>query len=113
MADCIFCKIAAEEVSANVIHQDEQAVAFHDIDPKAPVHVLVIPRRHWSGLDAVPDGQEATLGHLLGLCRKLATRLGCSDGYRVVVNTGSDGGQTVGHLHLHMLGGRPMAWPPG
>lgn len=113
MADCIFCRIAAGEIPADVVHQDEHAVAFRDIEPRAPVHVLVVPRAHWTGLDAVPAGQEAALGRLLGLCRDLAGRLGLQGGYRVVVNTGADGGQTVGHLHLHLLGGRPMAWPPG
>ncbi len=113
MADCIFCKIAAGELPADVIHQDADLLAFRDLNPQAPVHVLVIPRTHWSGLDAVPADAEATLGRLLAVCRTLAVRLGLSAGYRVVVNSGADGGQTVGHLHLHLLGGRGMTWPPG
>ncbi len=113
MADCIFCKIAAGEVPAELIHSDDLALAFRDIRPQAPAHVLVIPRAHWGSLDEVPPGQEAALGHLLGLCRDLAGRLGLQRGYRVVANTGVDGGQTVGHLHLHLLGGRAMQWPPG
>jgi len=113
LADCIFCRIAAGQIPADIVYQDELAVAFRDVDPQAPVHVLVIPRTHWAGLDALSPEGDALLGRLLGLCRVLAPRLGLDGGYRVVVNTGLDGGQTVGHLHLHLLGGRPMTWPPG
>jgi histidine triad (HIT) family protein len=113
LTECIFCRIAAGEVPADIVHRDERAVAFRDIRPQAPTHVLVVPRRHWTSLAEVPSGEEALLGHLLALCRDLARRLGLEGGYRVVVNTGADGGQTVGHLHLHLLGGRAMQWPPG
>jgi histidine triad (HIT) family protein len=113
VSDCIFCKIAAGELPAKVLHSDAEIVAFADVHPQAPAHVLVVPRMHWSGLDAVPRDGEALLGRLLATCRDLAPRLGLQAGYRVVLNTGADGGQTVGHLHLHLLGGRRMAWPPG
>ncbi len=113
MSDCIFCRIAAGELAADVLYSDDQAVAFRDIQPQAPTHVLVIPRAHWRSLADVPAGQQTVLGHLLEVCRGLAARLGCDGGYRVVINTGPDGGQAVDHLHLHILGGRPMAWPPG
>ena len=113
MADCIFCRIVAGEVPARVLHSDEVVVAFADAAPKAPTHVLVVPRAHHGSLSAVPPGEEALLGRLLGTCRDLAAKLGLENGYRVVVNTGREGGQTVDHLHLHLLGGRDMAWPPG
>ena len=113
MPDCIFCRIAAGELPAEVLYSDEQAVAFRDIHPHAPTHVLVIPRAHWRSLADVPAGQAAVLGHLVEVGRELAARLGCDRGYRVVINTGAEGGQTVDHLHLHILGGRQMAWPPG
>lgn len=113
MADCIFCKIAAGEVPADLLHQDDLVVAFRDVHPQAPVHVLVIPRAHWAGLDQVPADQGEVLGHLLTTCRSLAARLHLAAGYRLVLNTGADGGQSVGHLHVHLLGGRPLTWPPG
>lgn len=113
MADCVFCRIASGELPANILHDDGEVLAFRDLQPQAPVHVLVIPRTHWDSLAAVPAGSEAVLGRLLGVCRDLAARLGLEAGYRVVVNTGADGGQTVGHLHLHLLAGRALRWPPG
>lgn len=112
-ADCIFCRIAAGEIPGDRIFEDERVVAFRDIHPKAPVHVLVIPRQHHASLDAVPPGEDALLGHVCLVARDLAKRLGLADGYRLVVNTGPAGGQTVDHLHLHLLGGRDMTWPPG
>ncbi len=111
--DCLFCRIAAGEVPAQIVHQDDQVVAFRDIAPKAPVHVLVVPRAHWRSLADVPSSQTQALGHLLATCRHLAATLGLDDGYRVVINTGPDGGQTVDHLHVHLLGGRQLDWPPG
>ena len=110
---CVFCGIAGGEVPARLLHEDPEIVAFADVAPKAPVHVLVIPRQHWTSLGEVPSGQEALLGRLLGVCRDLAVKLGLGEGYRVVINTGPRGGQTVDHLHLHLLGGRDMTWPPG
>lgn len=103
----------AGEVPARLVYSDEEIVAFHDVRPQAPVHVLVVPRRHLRGLPDVVSTEQALLGRLLWRCAELARGLGLGGGYRVVVNSGPDGGQTVGHLHLHLLGGRPMAWPPG
>jgi histidine triad (HIT) family protein len=112
MSECIFCKIAAGEIPAKTIASDDRFVAFHDIDPKAPVHVLVIPRAHVASLDAAEDA--ALLGGLLAFVRRIARDLGVADrGYRTVLNTNRDGGQAVDHLHAHILGGRQMTWPPG
>ena len=109
---CLFCGIAAGTVPAAVVYRGPEVLAFRDIHPQAPVHLLVVPRRHWSGLDDPALPAEA-LGRLLQVARTLAGEEGLGAGYRVVINTGEDGGQTVGHLHLHVLGGRPLAWPPG
>jgi histidine triad (HIT) family protein len=112
MSDCIFCKIAAGEIPAKTIASDDRFVAFHDIDPKAPVHVLVIPRAHVASLDAADD--PAMLGGLLAFVRQTARDLGVAEqGYRTVLNTNRHGGQAVDHLHAHILGGRQMTWPPG
>jgi histidine triad (HIT) family protein len=115
MSDCLFCKIVAGEIPARIAKRTADAVAFHDVDPKAPVHVLVIPTRHVAAVrDAVgPDG-EALLGRLMAFSAELATELGLdARGYRIVTNTGADAGQSVGHLHLHVMGGRKFGWPPG
>jgi histidine triad (HIT) family protein len=112
VSDCLFCKIASGEVSANVVSQDEQFVAFRDITPQAPTHILVIPRDHVATLNDVGDG--ALLGSLLAHARDVARREGLGErGYRVVINTNAEAGQTVFHLHAHVLGGRAMRWPPG
>ncbi|HEX9692100.1 MAG TPA: histidine triad nucleotide-binding protein [Gemmatimonadales bacterium] len=112
MTDCLFCKIAAGEIPATIVRQDEEFVAFRDIGPQAPTHVLVIPRRHLSSLNALDD--EGLGGRLLLMTRRVAEDDGLADsGYRVVLNTNADGGQTVDHLHAHVLGGRAMRWPPG
>lgn len=112
MADCLFCRIASGEVPAQVVKHNERLVAFRDINPQAPTHVLVIPTRHVASLNDVSDG--GVVGEMLLFARDLAKELGIAQqGYRVVVNTNPDGGQTVFHLHLHLLGGRPMHWPPG
>lgn len=114
-ADCIFCKIASGEIPAKKLYEDEDAIAFADIDPKAPVHTLIIPRKHIASLAEVEDTPEGKhlLGHLHSVANRLAQQQGLGNGYRIVINTGPDGGQTVGHLHLHLLGGRQMHWPPG
>lgn len=113
-ADCIFCRIAGGSIPADVIHRDERVVAFRDISPQAPVHVLIIPREHMASLDAATDGHQALLGRMLLVARDLARADGLSDnGYRTVLNVGPDGGQTVHHIHLHLLGGRTLRWPPG
>jgi histidine triad (HIT) family protein len=113
MEECVFCRIVRGEIPATVVHQDELAVAFRDVRPQAPTHVLVVPRRHVASLAETTGEDAPLLGHLLALAAELARRLGLASGYRVVVNTGPQGGQTVPHLHLHLLGGRAMAWPPG
>ncbi|GMV05406.1 MAG: putative HIT-like protein [Gemmatimonadota bacterium] len=113
-SDCIFCRIASGDIPATVVHRDEHVVAFRDLHPQAPVHVLVIPREHVASLDAATDGHGALLGRLFLAARDVARAEGIAeDGYRTVLNVGADGGQTVHHLHVHVLGGRSLGWPPG
>jgi len=110
--NCLFCKIVKGEIPADIVARTETAIAFRDINPKAPTHVLVIPKKHVVSLNEADDSID--LAGLLRLAREVAKQEGVGDsGYRVVVNTGDDGGQTVDHLHLHVLGGRRMTWPPG
>ena len=112
--DCIFCQVVAGEISADIIYQDDRAVAFRDINPQAPVHALVIPREHMDSLDDASGRDEMTLGHLLRVAARVANAQGLSEsGYRTVINTGAGAGQSVFHLHLHVIGGRPLHWPPG
>lgn len=111
--ECLFCRIARGEISATIVYQDESCLAFSDIDPRSPVHLLVIPRQHIASLGAVVAADEPLLGHLLRVAAEIATEKKLTGGFRVVMNTGPDGGQTVSHLHLHLLGGRTMHWPPG
>jgi histidine triad (HIT) family protein len=115
MADCLFCKVVAGEIPAKIVKRSSDALAFRDIDPKAPVHVLVIPTRHVPAVrDAKGSDGERLLGRLLAFAAELATELELdTDGYRIVTNTGRNAGQSVDHLHLHVLGGRKMTWPPG
>lgn len=115
MADCLFCRIVAGEIPAKVAKRTADAVAFHDIDPKAPVHVLVIPTKHVPAVrNATGPEHEVMLGRLLTFSAQVASELGLdAKGYRIVTNTGPDAGQSVDHLHLHVLGGRKLAWPPG
>jgi histidine triad (HIT) family protein len=112
MADCLFCRIVAGEIPATIVKRTEDAVAFRDIDPRAPTHVLVIPTRHVAAVrDAADDG---LLGGLLRFAAGVASEQGLdAGGYRIVTNTGKDAGQSVDHLHFHVLGGRQMTWPPG
>jgi histidine triad (HIT) family protein len=110
MESCIFCQIAGGATSTPFVYEDDEIVAFRDIQPQAPVHLLVVPRRHVASLNEVHD--EPLLGRLLRTARRVAAAAGLQQ-YRVVVNTGADAGQSVLHLHLHVLGGRVMAWPPG
>ena len=112
MADTIFGKIARGELKADVVYEDDLALAFRDISPQAPTHILVIPRKAIPRLSASTDADAALLGHLLGVARKVASQEGLED-FRLVVNDGSAAGQTVFHLHVHVLGGRPFGWPPG
>ena len=109
----IFKKIIDGEIPANMVHEDELCLAFHDVSPQAPVHVLIIPRKEIASVDEIADEDQATIGHMWCVIRDLAKKLDLGDGYRVVVNCGSDGGQTVNHLHYHLLGGRSLTWPPG
>ena len=111
--DTIFSKIIRREIPVDIVYEDDLALAFKDINPQAPVHILVIPKKPIVKLaDAEPQDQ-ALLGHLLLTVQQVAAEAGLTNGYRVVINNGADGGQTVYHLHLHILGGRPMEWPPG
>jgi histidine triad (HIT) family protein len=112
--DCLFCGIVDGRIPATRVHEDDLTVAFRDVAPQAPVHVLVIPKRHVTSLGAADDGDGDLLGRLLITARDVARAEGIAEaGYRVVLNTGDEGGQTVRHLHVHVLGGRPMKWPPG
>ncbi|MGH7568077.1 MAG: histidine triad nucleotide-binding protein [Gemmatimonadales bacterium] len=112
MSDCIFCKVAAGEVPATIVKRNAQLLAFRDVNPQAPTHLLVIPTHHVSSLNDARD--PALLGEMLAFARDLAKEVGIAQkGYRVVLNTNPDGGQTVFHIHLHLLGGRAMTWPPG
>ncbi|GLR62741.1 histidine triad nucleotide-binding protein [Marinospirillum insulare] len=114
MQDCIFCKIAKHELPATVVFEDDQVIAFNDIDPKAPHHLLVIPKRHITTLNDLKDGDEALAGRLQVVAAKLAKELGFAEaGYRTVMNCNEDGGQTVWHIHMHVLAGRSLSWPPG
>jgi histidine triad (HIT) family protein len=111
--DCVFCKIAAGEIPAKKLYEDEQVVAFADLAPQAPVHVLVIPRRHVASLRHTAREDAPLLGEVMAVAVEVAAAQGLGRGFRVVINSGADGGQTVDHLHVHVLGGRSMGWPPG
>jgi histidine triad (HIT) family protein len=112
--DCIFCKIAGGRIKSDFVYEDDLCVAFNDLDPQAPTHILVIPRRHIASLAASTQDDEATLGRVLGVASRIAREKGFDEnGYRVVLNTNSDGGQTVFHLHAHLLAGRQFVFPPG
>ena len=113
MSKTIFQRIADHEVPAQIVFEDDQCLAFRDVNPQAPTHVLIIPKRPITSLADAGDDDEALLGHLLAAASRLGKELGLSGGYRVVINNGPDGGQSVDHLHLHLLGGRPLSWPPG
>ena len=114
MGDCIFCRIAAREIPASLVYEDDQLLAFGDVNPQAPVHVLIIPREHIPSLSHLDSSHDQLVGRALRLAAELAKGKGLGEsGYRVVVNSGPDAGQSVGHLHFHTLGGRAMGWPPG
>jgi histidine triad (HIT) family protein len=112
-AKTIFKRIIDKEIPAKIVYEDDLCLAFHDVNPQAPTHVLVIPKQEISSLADLAAKDQTLVGHLLLITQKLAGELGLASGYRVVVNCGSDGGQSVDHLHLHLLGGRQMKWPPG
>ena len=111
--DCLFCRIAAGEIPSDVVHADDDVIAFRDIAPRAPTHVLVIPRRHIADAHALGAGDGDLLAKLFTVIRQVADAAGLENGYRVVTNVGPESGQTVFHLHFHVLGGRTMGWPPG
>jgi histidine triad (HIT) family protein len=113
MTKTIFKRIIDREIPADIVYEDDQCVAFRDVSPQAPTHVLVIPKKEIANLEAVADEDAALVAHLWIVIRNLARKLGLAEGYRVVVNCGPNGGQTVDHLHFHILGGRHMEWPPG
>ena len=113
MADTIFARIIRGEVPARIVHDDDRCLAFHDVAPQAPVHVLVIPKQPLPSLAEATATDADLLGHLVVVATQLARTLGLENGYRLVVNCGRDGGQSVDHLHVHLLGGRPLGWPPG
>lgn len=113
MADTIFGRILRREIPARIEHEDDLCLAFHDVAAQAPVHVLVIPKRPIASLADVADDDRDLLGHLVVVATTLAKKLGLANGYRLVVNCGPDGGQSVDHLHVHLLGGRQLRWPPG
>lgn len=107
----IFSKIISREIPADIVYEDEHVVAFRDLEPKAPVHILIIPRQEISGLAALPD--QGDHFYLLNAAKAIAEKEGLTNGYRLVINQGEDAGQSVQHLHAHLLGGRPLGWPPG
>lgn len=111
--DMIFGKIIRKEIPADIVYEDNLALAFRDVNPQAPVHILVIPKQPIARLSDAESTDHALMGHLLLTVKRVAEQAGLTNGYRVVINNGDDGGQTVNHLHLHILGGRSMHWPPG
>lgn len=111
--DCLFCKMVAGEIPTNKVYEDDQVLAFYDIDPQAPVHFLVIPKKHLASPAAIGEEDVALVGHIFAVIAQIAGQLGLENGYRVVTNCGPDGGQSVGHLHFHVLAKRSLAWPPG
>lgn len=112
--DCLFCKIIKGEIPSNKVYEDDAVFAFRDIEPQAPVHILIIPKEHIASANDLNDENSAIVGHIFSVAAKIAKSEGIAEGgYRIVNNCGADGGQTVGHLHFHMLGGRSLQWPPG
>jgi histidine triad (HIT) family protein len=112
--DCLFCKIRDGQIPAKMAHQDDRAIAFHDVNPQAPLHALVVPRKHIATLNDLTDEDGGLIGHLFVIAARLAREAGHAEtGYRTVFNCNRGAGQTVFHVHLHVLGGRPFAWPPG
>jgi len=114
MEDCIFCKIAKKDIPAKIVYEDKAMIAFDDINPQAPVHVLLIPKKHYTSLNNIPEEEKDLLGRILLKARHIAQLKGIKKtGYRIVLNTARDSGQDVFHIHFHVLGGRRMTWPPG
>jgi len=114
MSDCIFCRIIAGEIPSERVHEDEVVVAFRDINPQAPTHIVIIPRKHVPSLDHIVDQDDIILGHIVRIAARIARSEGIAEGgYRLVANCGAAAGQSVDHVHFHLLGGRQMEWPPG
>lgn len=113
MENCIFCKIISGEIPANKVFEDDKVIAFNDLNPQAPVHILIIPKKHIASLDDITENDTELLGHIQQVASMLAKKFNLVDGYRLVNNCGVDGGQTVLHLHYHLMGGRTFAWPAG
>jgi len=113
MAETVFSRIIERKIPAQIVHEDDLCLAFHDVSPQAPTHVLVIPKKPIESLADLEPADESLVGHLVVVATQLARDLGLAGGYRLVVNCGRDGGQSVDHLHVHLLGGRPLGWPPG
>ncbi|HVC18956.1 MAG TPA: histidine triad nucleotide-binding protein [Vicinamibacterales bacterium] len=114
MADCLFCRIIAREIPGAIVYEDERVVAFRDVNPQAPVHILVVPRRHVASLNELTGSDDGLIGEMVRRAAAIAAGEGMAErGYRTVFNCNRDGGQTVFHVHLHLLGGRAMTWPPG
>ncbi|MBQ4257906.1 MAG: histidine triad nucleotide-binding protein [Clostridia bacterium] len=111
--DCIFCKIANGEIPSNKVYEDDQVCAFYDLEPQAPVHVLIIPKKHIASVMELEEENAAVVSHVFLVAKRLAKELNLANGFRIVSNCGEDGGQSVHHLHFHLLGGRSMKWPPG
>ena len=112
--DCLFCKIIAGDIPSAKVYEDDKVYAFRDIEPQAPVHILIIPKEHIASANELTEENASIVGHIFSVAAKIAKEEGIAEGgYRIVNNCGQDGGQTVGHLHFHMLGGRSLAWPPG
>ena len=113
MENCLFCKIVRNEIPSSKVYEDDKVLAFNDIDPKAPTHILIIPKKHIASVAALEDEDYELVAHIVRTAKQLAADKGLDNGFRLVANTGRDGGQTVNHLHFHLLGGRAFGWPPG
>jgi histidine triad (HIT) family protein len=114
MAECIFCRIVAKDLPGTIVHEDDKVVAFRDINPQAPTHIVLVPRKHVGSTNELVEGDDDVVGYLVRMAAQLAQAEQIDRrGYRLVVNCGREAGQSVGHLHLHLLGGRALAWPPG
>jgi histidine triad (HIT) family protein len=114
LSDCIFCKIASGDIPGDIVYQDDRVIAVNDIDPKAPVHILIMPKAHIPSLNEIDDSNKDIMAHILTVAANLAKTKGVAEkGYRIVNNCGVQGGQSVGHIHFHLLGGRSLTWPPG
>ncbi len=114
MEDCLFCKIANKELESQYVYEDEKVIAFKDVDPQAPVHVLIIPKKHYTSILDVPDDEMNIIAHIYKVAKKIVKDMGVAKkGFRLINNCGEEGGQSVSHLHFHLLGGRLLGWPPG